>query len=307
MKENFKIKSKYDGLILDGLIISNEHPQAIVQLSHGMCEHKERYLDFINELTKQGYLCLIHDHRGHGKSIKNKDDLGYFYKNGDLAIVEDLHQISLMIKERYPDLPVYLLGHSMGSLVVRCYVQKYDHDIDGLIVCGSPSDNPLAFIGIHLSRLYAKVKGDHIRPQLLQKLSFSSFNKRFNTNIANSWICSNAKVVEEYNQNPLCTFTFTANGFETLFKLVKKTYHNNNWVMNQPTLPILFIAGKQDPCITNEKKFNKAVQCMKKHGYMNIENYLFENMRHEILNETENEQVYQYIFKTLQQWQNNDL
>ena len=134
------------------------------------------------------------------KSIKDKNNLGDFYDNGHLAIVEELHQITLMIKQQYPHLPLYLLGYSMGSLVVRCFCQKYDQDIDGLIVCGSPSDNPLAPIGIKIARIYSKVKDDHYRPQLIQNLSFQAFNKRFHTDIPNSWICSDENIVDFYNK-----------------------------------------------------------------------------------------------------------
>lgn len=155
MYKSFQIKSNYDQLKLDGIIISCENPKGIVQISHGMCEHKERYIDFMNFLSNQRYLCIIHDHRGHVKSIKDKNDLGYFYDNGHLAIVEELHQITLMIKQQYPHLPLYLLGYSMESIVVRCFRQKYDQDIDGLIVCGSPSDNPLTPIGIKIARIYS--------------------------------------------------------------------------------------------------------------------------------------------------------
>lgn len=215
------------------------------------------------------------------------------------------HQITLMIKQQYPYLPLYLLGHSMGSLVVRCFCQKYDQDIDGLIVCGSPSDNLLAPIGIKIARIYSKVKDDHYRPQLIQNLSFQAFNKRFHTDIPNSWICSDENIVDSYNKNPLCYFTFTANGFESLFNLVINTYHNENWTMSNPSLPILFIAGKDDPCITNEVKFNKAVSNIKSKGYMCVDSYLFENMRHEILNEKQNQLVYQYILDNLNAWQTN--
>lgn len=211
--------------------------------------------------------------------------------------------MTLMVKQLYPHLPLYLFGHSMGSLVVRCYIQQYDHDIDGLIVCGSPSDNPLAGTGIFMSHLYSLIKGDHYRPQLIQKLSFQSFNKKFDSNVPNSWICSDKQVVSQYNNNPLCFFTFSANGFETLFKLVRKTYHSKNWSLNNPSLPILFIAGKEDPCITNEKRFNEAVYYMKEKGYQNVTSYLFDNMRHEILNENDHHLVYQYMSDTLIKWQ----
>lgn len=124
-----------------------------------MCEHKERYLDFIEYLNDCGYVVIIHDHRGHGKSVLDETDLGYFYGEGARAIVEDVHQLTNYIKKKYPNLPVCLFGHSMGSLVVRNYIQKYDHEINALIVCGSPSKNKLAGLGKLLCKAIAMVKG----------------------------------------------------------------------------------------------------------------------------------------------------
>ena len=123
MQEHFQIISDCDQTVLDGLMVKPDNPKGIVQFSHGMCEHKERYIDFMETLSQEGYICVIHDHRGHGKSVKSQDDLGYFNENGHEYIVEDLHQVTLWIKKQYPTLPLYLFGHSMRSLVVRCYCQ----------------------------------------------------------------------------------------------------------------------------------------------------------------------------------------
>ena len=303
MIEHFSIPSTFDQLPLDVFIMSPSHPKGIVQFSHGMCEHKERYFDFMTFLNNHGYACCIHDHRGHGKSIYNPEDLGYFYENGDIGIVEDLHQLTLLMKKSYPKLPLYLLGHSMGSLVVRCYIKKYDDDINGLFVIGSPSYNPVAPLGIHLASLYSKVKNDHYRPKLIQKVGFEAFNRNFDRQIENSWICSDKDIVKNYNQNPLCHFSFTANGFSSLFKLMNETYSKDNWQMKNLQLPIMFLAGENDPCITNEKKFNEAVQLIKEVGYKHVSSKLFENMQHEILNEKNKEIVYQTILKTLQFWE----
>lgn len=305
MIEHFSIPSAFDQLPLDVLIVSPSHPKGIVQFSHGMCEHKERYFDFIHFLNNHGYVCCIHDHRGHGKSIYKQDDLGYFYENGDIGIVEDLHQLTLFMKKRYPKLPLYLLGHSMGSLVVRCYIKKYDNDIDGLFVIGSPSYNPVAPLGIRLTSLYSKVKNDHYRPKLIQKVGFEAFNKNFDHKVENSWICSDKDVVKKYNQNPLCHFSFTANGFASLFKLMNETYSKQNWQLKNSQLPIMFLAGENDPCITNEKKFNEAVHLLKEVGYNHVSSKLFKNMQHEILNEKNNEIVYHTILKALQFWEEN--
>ena len=109
MREHFIEHSLFDNIPLDVMIYSPAHPIGIVQISHGMCEHKERYIDFMHYLNQHGYVCIIHDHRGHGRSIKNNEDLGYFYTNGDQGMIEDLHQLTLLIKKRYPSLPLYLL------------------------------------------------------------------------------------------------------------------------------------------------------------------------------------------------------
>lgn len=302
MKEHFVCHSEFDQLPLDVLVISPSHPIGIVQIAHGMCEHKERYIDFMKFLNEQGYVCVIHDHRGHGKSIRNKNDLGYFYQDGHIGIVEDVHQISILIKQRYPQLPLYLFGHSMGSLVVRCYLKKYDHEINGLFVCGSPSLNPAASLGIHFSSIIGKIKGEHHRSQLIQKISFEAFNKNFDKATPNSWICSDKDVVSKYNQDPLCRFVFTTNGFQALFHLMNETYSSKDWQLKNKDLPIHFIAGRDDPCIVNEKKFNEAVDFLKKCGYHNVSSYLFKGMRHEILNEAKHKIVYQHIAKILKFW-----
>ena len=148
--EMFTIPSAVDGLPLSVFVVSPEdgQPKGLVQFAHGMAEHKERYLPFMQFLADHGYACLINDHRGHGASVKSPDDLGYFYAGGAAALVADLHQLTLWFRQRYPGPKLILFGHSMGSLAVRVYRQKYDGDIDGLVVCGSPGANPAAGAGL---------------------------------------------------------------------------------------------------------------------------------------------------------------
>ena len=121
-----KITSKQDGLKLEIAIMECENPKGIVQFSHGMAEHKERYFDFMQYLNDRGYICVIHDHRGHGSSVKSKNDYGYFYTENADYIVEDLFQVTEYVREMYPGLEVTLFSHSMGTLVARCYLKKYD-------------------------------------------------------------------------------------------------------------------------------------------------------------------------------------
>ena len=281
--------------------------KGIVQLVHGMNEYKERYLPFIKYLTDHGYITVIHDHRGHGHSIRSNDDLGYFYEGGYRALVEDIHEITLDIKEYAQnltgknDLPLILFGHSMGSLAVRCYIRQYDSDIDKLIVCGCPSYNSAAKPGLQLVKLFKKIKGERNRSMFIAGLVMGSYEKRFKKEgVPHSWINSDLEAVKAYGADPLCNYLFTLNGFENLVRLTILTYTDGGYAMNNPELPIRFYSGADDPCAVNEKAFNSAVELLKKQGYTNVSGKMYENMRHEILNEPEHNKVFEDIMQFIQ-------
>jgi len=297
-REEFSIRSNQDNLELGVSLRIPEHPKGILQIVHGMSEHRERYHDFMEYCAEQGYITIIHDHRGHGASIKTENDLGYFYENGAENIVEDVHQITQYIKEQFPNLPLNLFGHSMGSLIVRCYMQKYDQDVDRLIVCGSPSKRVGATIGQMLAKFMRIFKGDHHRSKLIQNLAFSSFvRKHASDKSPNAWIATDEAVVAAYDADPRDGFIFTLNGFEVLFTLSKRCYSKKGWVMNNSEVPIFFIAGAEDPCILSEKDFLKAVDFMKERGYQNVTSKLYPGMRHEILNERGKQEVWQDVVR----------
>ena len=293
-EENIKIISDQDSLELDCLLIKpNKEIKAIVEIAHGMNEHKERYIDFMKFLAKNGYASFIHDHRGHGKSIKNNNDLGYFYEDNASYVVEDLHQINEYLKNKFKDKKIILFGHSMGSMIVRKYIAKYDDKIDGLMVCGSPSENKSAKFGLMLIKIAELFKGEKYRSKRLKKLMFGGFNKKNET--INSWICTNEDIVQKYNKDNLCRYDYTLNGLENIVRLMIDIYNPKIYRKNNLNLPIYFIAGSEDPVITSIEKWNKAQEFLGKQGYKNIRGTLYENMRHEILNETQNEIVYSDI------------
>lgn len=296
-KKEIMIPSDQDGLDLSSLQIMPEgEVKGIVQISHGMAENKERYMDFMEFLAQNGYVSIIHDHRGHGKSVIQKDDLGYFYDTKAEYIVEDLKQVTDYIKEQYPDKPLILFGHSMGSMVVRKYIKKYDKEITKLVICGSPSRNKLVRLALALVRMQKIFHRDHYRSNWIQNLTFSSYNKGMeNPTSSNSWICSDTKVVEAYDASDLCGFVFTLNGFQNLFTLSKNIYSKKDWNVENKNLPILFIAGEDDPTILSKEAWIEAQDFLKNLGYANISNKLYPKMRHEILNEVGKETVYQDV------------
>jgi len=313
--KEFTLKSQHDSLALGVSLRIPEYPVGILQLVHGMSEHRERYHAFMDYCAKRGFVVIIHDHRGHGASVKSTADYGYFYANGARGIVDDVHQITLYVRERFPDLPLTLLGHSMGSLIVRCYTKKYDADINRLIVCGSPSKRFGAGAGLLAVKLLQILKGERHRSPLVQKLSFSGYNEK-SAQLArqngetvsltehypspNSWVVSDPEIVAAYDADTRDGFTFTLNGFATLFRLMHEAYNKSGWQVTQPDLPIFFIAGANDPCIISAKDFDKAVDFMRHRGYHNVKSKLYPGMRHEILNERHKLQVWQDVLDFIQ-------
>lgn len=301
MKEEvFTVASAQDGLLLEGIeVLPSGKIKGLVQISHGMVEHKERYLDFMRFLAAHGYASVVHDHRGHGKSVKSQADWGYFYDDAGVDIVEDLNTVAAYARKDTGNVPIILFGHSMGSLVVRSYIKKYDNRIDKLIVCGAPGYNPAAGVGLGIVNVMSKFKGDMYRSPFISSLATGNFDKRFEGDRKNRWISANEDNVIRYNATPECSFTFTLNGFKNLFSLMKSTYSKKDWGMQQPLLPILFIAGRDDPVILGEKKWQEAQDFLKKQGYTRISGKLYDGMRHEILNEEDHMQVYQDILAFL--------
>lgn len=299
LKEFLTIYSNCDGLPLStAIFIPEKEVKGIVQISHGMAEHKERYFSFMEYLTERNYVVVINDHRGHGESVRDKDDLGYFYDESGEYIVKDLHQITLYMKERFPGKPVYLFGHSMGSMVVRMYIKKYDSEIDKLIVCGSPSKNPLVDVALFVVRFQKLFKGDRYRSRLIQNLAFGSYNKNIDKPISdNAWLSSDENNVQNYDSDDLCGFIFTLNGFRNLFLLMKEIYITSGWALKNKDLPIMFIAGSDDPVIVSEDKWNESREFLQKLGYTNVRGKLYKGLRHEILNENIKENVYDDIVK----------
>lgn len=293
-----KLKSRCDGLTLAVLKAEPEEQpfRGIVQLVHGMSENKERYLPFMEYLAGEGFVSVIHDHRGHGESVKAQEDLGYMYGGGAEALLDDILLVQHWVKKAHPKLPLILFGHSMGSLAVRAFTRKYDKGLDALIVCGSPSPNPGRPLGTVIAKVQKKLQGDHHPSKLIETLSFGGYTMKFKEEGSHSaWVCSDPQVVKEYDASPLCGFTFTTDAYLVLFELMKQAYSEKGWKCTKPDMPVLFIGGAEDPCIGGPRKFASALNHMRMAGYYNVKGKLYPGMRHEILNETEKQKVFQDV------------
>ena len=296
-KEILKIESTFDGLPLSVAVYAPEgEVKGIVQMAHGMSEHKERYFPFMEFLAEAGYASILHDHRGHGESVRDAGYLGYMYDETGEAIVEDVHQLTQYMKQRFPGVPVYLFGHSMGSIIARVYLRKYDAEIDKAIICGAPGKNPAVGPAKLLIKVLKAMKGDRHVSRLMFDMSLGGFNKTIeNPRTECDWLSVNQANVDEYIACPLCGFGFTLNGYQNLMMIMEACFLENGWGMKNPDLPIWFIAGSNDPCIGGEKGWQESQDFLRKKGYTNVTCKSYEGYRHEILKEEIAEDVFRDV------------
>lgn len=268
---------------------------AVVQISHGMIEYVRRYDQFAKYLNSFGILVLGNDHLGHGETVKNDDDFGYFCKsNMSETVVEDLYKVTLMAKKYYPDVPYFLLGHSMGSFMARRYIMTYGDVLDGAIISGTGSQQSYVLNAAKvLASLSQTFKGDRYRSKMLRKLFFSKNNNRIsNPRTENDWLTKDETIVDQYNADKFCTFSFTVNGYRTVLDVLTFIQNPKNIDKVPKKLPILFIAGEEDPVGNYGKAVKFVYQTYVHAGIQDVSIKLYENDRHELLNETDKEIVY---------------
>jgi alpha-beta hydrolase superfamily lysophospholipase len=281
---------------------NNSSLKGVVQISHGMAEHAARYEDFAEVLTESGYIVYANDHRGHGKTAGNLNDVGYFaHKNGWDLVVRDMYKLNGIITESHPNLPIYLLGASMGSLLSRSFIMRYGDKLSGVVLLGTNGDpGPLKYVGILISKLEMKMKGKKARSTLLDNLSFGKYNKSFTPNRTKfDWLSKDISNVDKYVDDPYCGGIFTAGFFFDLVTGVNSIGKLAN-IKNIPKdLPVLFLSGEDDPVGNMTKGVLEVYGLFKKAGIKDVDHKFYPGVRHEILNDINKEEVYRDIIKWL--------
>ncbi len=268
-----------------------KQPKAVFQIAHGMAEHADRYDWFAEKLCEAGYVVFINNHLGHKLSVKNDDMLGFFgEKDGWMNLVEDMRKTTELAKKEFPELPVIVFGHSMGSFICRAYTSKYT-DVNAAIYCGTGGPNPAAAMGIAVANIIGKIKGTMYRSKLIDKMAFGTYNKRCPGRTAFDWLTKDEKIVDKYVADKYCGFMFTTAGYRDLFSslgFVSKT----EWADRVPkNLPVFLIAGEEDPVGTYGEGVKKVQEMLKAVGHQNTELKLYPGDRHEILNELDRDTV----------------
>lgn len=271
----------------------------IFQIVHGMAEYIERYEELARYLGEKGILVTGDDHLGHGKSVPEGGIYGYFCEQDPATVVvRDVHRLKKMTQEDYPGVPYVILGHSMGSFILRNYLFRYGTGIEGAIICGTGSKSKaLVMASQIIAAVQGAVLGDAHASKLIDRLAFGSSNKKIaDAKTPFDWLCTDAEVVDAYLKDELCGFTFTVNGFKTLFQLLKRLNKAENLNKMPKDLPVIFISGDMDPVGDYGEGVRKAYEDFQNAGMKRVSMKLYPGGRHELLNETNKKQVYEELY-----------
>lgn len=269
-------------------------PKAVVFIVHGMQEHKERYAWFARYLNDRGYAVITYDLPGHGQDT-DKENLGYFGESdGWNTLVNSAVEIATIAKKEFPNIPCVYFGHSMGTMIGRTFLQKYDGMIDAMMLSGCPCYQSAAGLGKAIASIVVKTKGAKGHSKLLDTLATGSFNKAIeNPRTDLDWLSYNEENVDAYLADEYCGVPFTNQGYLDLFMGMIQMNDKSSYRMANPTLPLFLFAGEDDPCTGGNKGWMDTVSKLRNLGYTNLEEKRYPHMRHEILNEVDNAIVMQ--------------
>ena len=279
-----------------------ENPRGMLQISHGMCEYILRYREFAQFLASEGILVFGHDHLGHGYSAKSTRDLGFTAHGGGAEfLVEDVHNLTLKMKQEYPDLPVILFGHSMGSFVARAVLEKYSSTYQAAILCGTAGPGMPTAFGKAVTKHMMTFLGEHFRSKMLRRVCFGSYNKNCGAGCdRNAWLTRDEDVVKAYNADMLCKYNFTLRGYHDLFTLLDQV-NREEWATTlSKDLPVLVVSGEQDPVGDWGQGVKKVAEALLAADMRDVTLKLYPDMRHEIINEIDRETVW----TDLKEWLN---
>jgi alpha-beta hydrolase superfamily lysophospholipase len=261
-------------------------PDAILQITHGMTEHIGRYDALAESLASRGIASMGFDLRGHG-TCEGAADCASFGKGGWDASLDDMHRFSAVLDERFPEIPRFLMGFSLGSFLVREYLNRYDDALAGTIIAGTGHQPGwvLAVMAAIVKSQVNKAGFDNTTP-LVENLSFGTYNKKFQPNRTPSdWLCSDNVQLDAYRADPLCRPAISSGLFLELLESMKRTGTPEIYANVDRNLPVLLLAGEDDPVGDGGKGVRRVENAMRKAGIENVTAKLFAGARHDIFHE----------------------
>jgi len=299
MREDIYFDSCGAGRIHACVWQGEDAPKAVVQIVHGIGEHVLRYDEYAEYLTLHGYAVVAEDHMGHGSSTAPDNVQGYFH-GGWFSAIEDTMKLMEIAKERFPDIPYFLFGHSMGSFMVRTILAKYpDCGVAGCVICGTGwQPQALLTAGIPACRLVCRLRGENKPSNLLHTMVFGSYNKRMDyVRTQSDWLSRDEKKVDAYVADPLCGFVPTAGLMRDMMTGIRFIQREENLLKMNKALPCLFIAGGEDPVGGYGKTVHQTADAFRKAGMEHVKVKIYPLCRHEILNEINRQDVYADVLK----------
>ena len=301
MRESFTIPSNGIGQLHCCRWMPEGEPKAVLQIVHGIAEYIERYDDFAGFLNGLGYVVVAEDHMGHGQTVGAEGTQGYF-EGGWFTAVSDSYALLRKTKAEYPQIPYVLFGHSMGSFMARTILEVYpDSGIAAAVICGT-GWQPRAILpgAIGICQLACKKVGEKNTSDTLQNMVFGGYNKRVeHPRTEFDWLTRDARVVDAYIAHPSCGFTATTGLLRDLLTGIRFIEQKQNLAKMNKDLPVLFIAGGDDPVGNYGKGVTRAAKEFRKAGMKHVACRLFPLGRHEILNEINRREVYDFTAKWL--------
>ena len=278
----------------------------ILQIIHGMTEYIEKYLDFMEYLSSYGFLVVGHDQLGHGASYTKSEDQGYFGEpDPNLNLIEDIHKLKKITEEKYPNLPYFILGHSMGSFLLRQYITIYTDNLAGVLLLGTGFVSPCATsLALRLISVWACFKGWKHKSNFIRGIISGSEIKKWDTtgkDLNRSWLTRDPEMAKKLIFDKKSHFVFTLNGYYGLLQCINYVCNNSNIVKVKSNLPILFLSGKCDLVGNYGKGVIKSAEIMRSMGSIDVTLKLIDNDRHELLNEIDRKDIYIYILNWIEQ------
>lgn len=266
--------------------------RGLFHVVHGMTEHIARYDGFMRAIAAQGYIVFGYDHLGHGRTALNDSELGFFaHEDGWERLVDDVFLFGNAIKKAMGDhLPFILMGHSMGSFIVRLTAAKYDHH-DKLIVMGTSGPNPATRSGVRVAGQIKKLKGERYISDVLYKMAFGTYNKRCEEkDDPYAWLSHRIDIRDSYRNDKYCTFKFTASAMQDLIRLTRECNKKEWYAAINKQKPILLVSGSEDPVGNYGEGVKKVYEKLLAAG-ADVQMKIYQGYRHEILNDDSGEEV----------------
>jgi len=277
-------------------------PRAVVQIVHGVAEHIGRYAAFASWLSEKGFAVAGEDHLGHGKTVDD-DKFGYFGpQNGWDLVVRDIRRLRELEGEKFPDVPYFILGHSMGSFLTRTYLIRYPGTVRGAILSGTGQEGAATVAaGKLLCNLICKTKGPDTCSSLVHNMALGAYNKQFAPNRTGSdWISRDEAVVDAYLQDPFCTFMPTVGMYRDMMGGLQYIANPKNLKKMYKTTPVYLFSGDHDPVGQNGRGVRKVAELFRSAGCTDVTVKLYPNGRHEMLNELNKQEVYQDVLSWME-------